>query len=132
MALGLTLDSETLTMLAADDPRAVAIVKAARSVGALVHVPAVVLAEAITGDTGRDARVNRTVKLLEVIAADEAVGRLAGRLRYATARTEATIDALVVASAFLYGGRRLFAVDPDVHILAEAGGVRSRSVPGRG
>lgn len=55
MAVGLTLDSVVLSALAAGDPRAVAVIETARDLGALVWVPAVVLAETTTVDPGRDA-----------------------------------------------------------------------------
>lgn len=131
MAAGLTLDSEVLTALADGDPRAVAVVKAAREVGAFVHVPAVVLAETVTGDSGRDAAVNRAVSRLSIEDADEDVGRLAGRLRFATGLTEATLDALVVATAAVRGGRRLVSVDRDVRRLADRAEVQVRGLPGR-
>lgn len=131
MAVGLTLDSEVLSALADDDPRAVAVIKAARDLGALVWVPSVVLAETTTGDPGRDAAVNRVVKRLSIAETDEEVGRLAGQLRYATGLTDATLDALVVAIAAIHGGRRLVAVDPDVERLVDHADVRVRGLPGR-
>lgn len=82
MALGLTLDSEVVSLLADGDHRAAAVVKAARNAGALVHLPAAVLAESTTGDPARDAKINRIIKRLQIADADEPVGRTAGRLRY--------------------------------------------------
>jgi predicted nucleic acid-binding protein len=131
VAVGLTLDSEVLSALADDDPRAVAVIKAAREVGAVVHVPAVVLAETTTGDPGRDASLNRVVGRLTIEAVDEQVGRIAGGLRFVTGMTDATLDALVVATAAVRGGGRLVSVDPDVRQLAEHASVRVTGLPGR-
>lgn len=65
----------------------------------LVVIPAVVLAESTTGRGPRDASVNRVIAAVgEVAPIDEGVARLAGSLRY-RARTDATVDAIVVATA---------------------------------
>lgn len=64
-----------------------------------VVIPAVVLAESTTASGPRDASVDRVIAAVGAVAqADEAVGRRAGALRY-RARSDATIDALVVATA---------------------------------
>jgi predicted nucleic acid-binding protein len=72
--------------------------------GAIV-VPTPVLVEATTGESGRDAEVNRVLQVLQratgvLSAPDEATARRAGRLRYG-ARTDDGIDALVAAAALV-------------------------------
>lgn len=74
--------------------------------------------------------MNRVVKL-GVAEADEEVARLAGQLRYATGLTDATLDALVAATAAVHGGRRLVAIDPDVERLADHADVNIRGLPER-
>lgn len=125
------LDSEVLSALAEGDHRALAIIKAIHELGLLVWVPAVVLAETVTGDPGRDAAVNRVVKRLRVAEVDEQVGRLAGRLRYESGLTAATVDALVVATAAVHGAGRVASVDPNVVTLADHAKVPVVRLPGR-
>ena len=68
-----------------------------------MSIPAVVVAETVRG-AAADAPVNRVLKAVgEVDIADEAVGRTAGRL-LSTARSSATVDAVVVATAVEAGG----------------------------
>lgn len=93
----LILDSGAVLALARNDPRARAVLATARDAGALISVPAVVVAETVRG-TPRDAPVNRVIRAVgEVDAVAEAEGRVAGSL-LRTARSSSTIDALVVAS----------------------------------
>ena len=71
--------------------------------GWLPVVPAVVLAEAITGRP-QDAPANQLVRRLGTVATDEATARLAGRLRHTVIaggarRTPGGIDAIVAAHA---------------------------------
>jgi predicted nucleic acid-binding protein len=75
-------------------------VQAALKKRAGVAIPAVVLAESTTGNGPRDAAVNRVIAAVggAVLPADESTARRAGALRY-RARSDATIDALVVAAA---------------------------------
>jgi predicted nucleic acid-binding protein len=67
-----------------------------------VILPTAVLVETVTGDGARDAEVNRVVNILaevgRLLASDESLCRLAGRLRY-RASTDDGIDALVAAVA---------------------------------
>ena len=75
-------------------------------------MPAVVVAETVRGGA-EDAPVNRVVKAVGWIdPADEAIGRVAGRL-LGEAGSDATIDAIVVATALDAGGAVVLTGDPD-------------------
>lgn len=65
------------------------------------QVPAVVLAEALTGDHRRDFHTNRLLRTCQVRAVDETQAREAARLRTATGRagTISAVDAVVAALA---------------------------------
>ena len=114
----LILDSGAIIALARNDPRARAVLAAAREAGAEVSIPSVVLAETVRG-TAPDALVNRVVKVVgEVCIADEATGRLAGALLGSTG-SSSTVDALIVASAIGLGGGVIITGDPnDLSALA--------------
>lgn len=64
-------------------------------------VPAVVLAETLTGDHRRDHATNRLIAMARVVPVSEAHGREAARLRTAAHRagTIAATDAIVAAVA---------------------------------
>jgi predicted nucleic acid-binding protein len=65
------------------------------------QVPAVVLAEALTGDHRRDFHVNRLLRACQIRDVTEPVAREAGRLRTATGRaaTVSAADSIVAAFA---------------------------------
>lgn len=65
------------------------------------QVPAVVLAEALTGDHRRDFHTNRLLSACQIREVNEPLGRAAAQLRTATGRagTISAADALVVAYA---------------------------------
>lgn len=65
------------------------------------QVPAVVLAEALTGDHRRDVHVNRLLRACRIRDVDELLAREAARLRTATGRagTISATDAIVAAAA---------------------------------
>lgn len=108
----LILDAGAVIALSRADQRARAALTAALEAGADVSIPAVVVAETVRG-VAADAPVNRIVKAVgEVSVADERVGRTAGRL-LGEARSDSTIDALVVASAVEVGGAVILTGDPD-------------------
>jgi predicted nucleic acid-binding protein len=121
----LILDAGAVIGLSCADARARAALAAALEAGADVSVPAVVVAETVRG--GPDAPVSRVLKAIgEVDAADEPVGRTAGRL-LGSAGSAASVDAIVVATAIEAGGAviltgdagdlgRLGADDPQVVI----------------
>ena len=92
----LILDSGAVLALARNDPRARAVLATARDAGAVISVPAVVVAETVRG-TPRDAAVNRVVKAVgKVDPVEESHGRLAGAMLRA-AHSTSTIGALVVS-----------------------------------
>ncbi len=108
----LILDSGAVIALARNDLRARAVLTAAWEVGAEVSIPAIVLAETVRG-TAEDATVNRVVKAVgRVLPVDEPVGRTAGGLLRSSG-TNATVDAVVVASALAVGGGVVLTGDPD-------------------
>jgi predicted nucleic acid-binding protein len=75
-----------------------------------VEIPVVVVAETVRGGP-RDASVNRVLKAVgSVPEAHEVHGRTAGRL-LGTARSAATVDALVVAHAVEAGGAHVLTGD---------------------
>jgi predicted nucleic acid-binding protein len=86
------------------------------------QVPAVVLAEALTGDARRDFHANHLLRTCQVRDVDETVSREAARLRTATARASkiSAVDAVVVAFASLRPDPIVLTSDPrDLGALAE-------------
>ncbi len=84
-------------------------------------VPAVVLAEALTGDHRRDFHENRLLRACDVRSTDEAISRKAAALRSAVggARTPSAVDAVVVALADEVGGATVLTGDlRDLRALA--------------
>ncbi len=95
----LILDSGAVIALAARQERVRQILQRARVEKRLVVIPAVVIAETTRGGP-RDAAVNRVIKAVDVIAPiTEEIAREAGRLLIAAGMSNATVDALVVATA---------------------------------
>ncbi len=108
----LILDSGAVIALARNDPRARAVLTAAWEIGADVSIPAIVLAETVRG-AADDAPVNRVIEAVgRVLPVDEPIGRTAGSL-LAASGTNATVDAVVVASALAVGGAVVLTGDPD-------------------
>jgi predicted nucleic acid-binding protein len=88
------------------------VLAAAREAQVHVSIPSVVVAETVRG-AAADAPVNRVLKAVrEVDAADEAIGRTAGRL-LGDAGSSETVDAVVVATAVEAGGAVVLTGDPD-------------------
>jgi predicted nucleic acid-binding protein len=86
------------------------------------QVPAVVLAESLTGDHRRDFHVNRLLRACQVRDVDETQAREAARLRAATGRAGriSAVDAVVVACAAEARGAVVLTTDPgDLLALAE-------------
>ncbi len=84
-------------------------------------VPAVVLAEALTGDHRRDFHENRLLRTCDIRAVDEELARDAAALRTAVGgtRTPSAVDAIVVALADRTGGGAIVTSDPrDLGALA--------------
>ena len=95
----LILDSGAISALAAGSERARRFPQRAARERILAVIPALVIAETTRGEP-RDAPVNRVIKAVDEVAPiTEAVAREAGRLLAATRLANATIDALVVATA---------------------------------
>jgi predicted nucleic acid-binding protein len=108
----LILDSGAVIGLARNDLRARAALTAAWEARAEVSIPSVVVAETVRG-SAKDAPVNRVIKAVgKVISADESTGRVAGALLGA-ARSDSTVDAVVVASSIGVGGGVILTGDPD-------------------
>lgn len=108
----LILDAGAVIALSREDPRARAVLASAREARIQVSVPSVVVAETVRG-AAADAPVNRVLKAVgEVDAANEAVGRTAGRL-LGEAGSSATVDAVVVATAVEAGGAVVLTGDPE-------------------
>jgi predicted nucleic acid-binding protein len=122
----LILDSGAVVALSRGDQRARAFLARALELEAPVEVPVVVVAETVRGEA-RDAPVHRVIKAVGFVPnAREVHGRTAGRLLGA-ARSNKTVDALVVAQAVEAGGaqiltgdredlQRLSAAHPEVRI----------------
>jgi predicted nucleic acid-binding protein len=113
----LVLDSGALAALATDRARLAEIHR--RGLWPPL-VPAVVLAESLSGDHRRDHAVDRLVALAEIVDVDEALARTAARLRTATARARVSVvDALVAATAAGTADAVVLTSDPrDIRALA--------------
>lgn len=121
MAEALILDAEALNALAhaSERPalanRARAILQIAHAEGALVRVPAPVLAEVCRGGP-RDAPVNRVLNgrgLVVVGLGDRAARRAGGLLSQAKMGSEHAVDAFVVSTALEFGSAVIATGDPD-------------------
>lgn len=107
----LILDAGAVIALARADHRARAFVLRAQELGAEVVVPPVVVAETVRGDGPRDAAVNRVLKAVgEVPSTTETTARVAGAL-LGVAKSNATVDALVVAEAVGRAGAQILTAD---------------------
>ncbi|MGE3620292.1 MAG: PIN domain-containing protein [Acidimicrobiia bacterium] len=115
----LILDSGAVIALSRNDHRARAVLTAAREAGVEVSIPAVVVTETVRG-AADDAPVNRVLKAVgEIDVADGSTGRKAGALLGA-AESDATVDALVVATAVHARGAVILTGDPaDLTALGE-------------
>lgn len=86
------------------------------------QVPAVVLAEALTGDHRRDHSTNRLLRACQIRDVNERQAREAARLRTATGRAGAisAVDAVVAAFASAHPDALVLTSDPrDIRALAE-------------
>jgi predicted nucleic acid-binding protein len=115
----LILDSGAVIAAAAGRDRALAVLAAAYRRDVPVVVPAVVVAETVRGSGPRDAPVNMLLRgVSEIAPATEDRARAAGAL-LAAARSDSTVDALVVAEAVARGGGVILTGDPsDLRSLA--------------
>jgi predicted nucleic acid-binding protein len=86
------------------------------------QIPAVVLAEALTGDPRRDFHPNRLLRTCQIREIGESQCREAARLRTATGRAAkiSAVDAVVAAFASTYPDPLVLTSDPrDLGALAE-------------
>lgn len=86
------------------------------------QVPAVVLAEALTGDARRDFHADHLLRTCQIREVDETTSREAARLRTATGRASkiSAVDAVVAAFASLCPDPAVLTSDPrDLGALAE-------------
>jgi len=108
----LILDSGAVIALSRNDQRARAALAAAWEAGVEVSIPSLVVAETVRG-SAEDGPVNRVIKAVgDVRPAAEGTGRIAGGLLGA-ARSDSTVDAVVVAAAIEVGGGVILTGDPD-------------------
>jgi predicted nucleic acid-binding protein len=79
------------------------------------QVPAVVLAEALTGDHRRDFHTNRLLRACQIRDVNEPLARAAARLRTATGRAGAisAVDAIVAGYADTCPEPMVLTSDPD-------------------
>jgi predicted nucleic acid-binding protein len=78
------------------------------------QVPAVVLAEVLTGDHRRDFHENRLLRMCQIRPVDEQTGRGAARMRTVTGRAHdiSATDAIVAAFAVSLGESVILTSDP--------------------
>ena len=79
------------------------------------QVPAVVLAESLTGDHRRDFHANQLIRMCQVHDVHESLAREAASLRHATTRADSisAVDAIVVAFAARQMAPVVLTADPD-------------------
>ncbi len=119
MAGVLILDAEAVNSLAnprergVQAKRAQAVLTSAHRRGALIRIPAPVLAETCR-TRGRDAAVGRLLRLVPVVPVDARIARRAGALlgRHGLDSSHA-VDAFVIATAIGLGGGLVATGDPD-------------------
>lgn len=115
------LDSEGLWAVARNTEDARALIDLAIRGSSTVIVPAIVLAEALTGGP-KDARVNQVLSKLTVVSITEDLARDAALLKRKSGMTgvQHTIDAIVVAVSASQGGGVVLTSDPgDIGRLAD-------------
>ncbi len=106
----LILDSGAVIALSRGEQRARAFLARALELGAPVDVPPVVVAETVRGDR-QDAAVHRVLNTVDSVPeTTEVHGHTAGRL-LGKAKSDATVDALIVAEAVLAGGAYILTGD---------------------
>ncbi len=125
MVRRVTLDSGVVSAAAQGDARTLATLEAFRRRDVEIVVPAPVVTESTTGRGPRDTPVNLLLAGCRIAPTTESIARLAGRLRFRAKRPEGTVDAIVVATAELVGGRALLTQDlADCRALARETAVR--------
>lgn len=99
----LVLDAEGVSKAADADRRVQAFLTSARNRDARVVVSAATLAEVLRG-TARDAAVHRVLSRVVKLPLSPELGRQAGELLGSTGLSNATVDALVAATALVQPG----------------------------
>jgi hypothetical protein len=94
----LVLDAGALIAADRDDRELLAKLRVAERNGLDLRTNGAVIAETWREDGGRQARLDRLLKAVDVIAVDEAIGRRAGAL-LGKSRTSDPVDATVVTTA---------------------------------
>ncbi len=94
----LVLDADGITKAAANDPHVQAFLATARKRDARVVVSAITLAEVLRGGR-RDADVYRVLNRVTHVPVSSALARTAGGLLGSTGISDATVDAVVAATA---------------------------------
>lgn len=131
----LVLDSEAVSAAARRDPRMLAALAAARDADQRVLVPAVVLAELMTGKP-TDATVWHVVNRLVHVDITPRLAADAGRLRDLAARTrpkkrDLTVDALVASVAAAAAPSVVVTGDPrDLRLLTSQADVATVTIDG--
>lgn len=113
MVRRVTLDAGLVAAIAGGEPRARAHLEAFRRNDVEVVVPAPVVVQSTTGSPGRDARVDMVIAGCRVMPTTEDIARRAAALRYESRRPDATVQAIVLATSELVGGRMLLTGDPE-------------------
>jgi hypothetical protein len=94
----LVLDAGALIAADRDDRELLAKLRVAERNGLDLRTNGAVIAETWRDDGGRQARLARLLKAVDVVAVDEALGRRAGAL-LGRSRTSDSVDATVVTTA---------------------------------
>ena len=122
----IALDSSAVIVLASGNAKLRATIRAASEMGALIFVPAPVLAETLRG-TPQDAPINQVIKTFDVVPTSEGAARLAGGMLRGR-HPSLTIDALICATALDYQADAIFTQDVDDHERLLGGAVRAVKV----
>jgi predicted nucleic acid-binding protein len=115
----LILDGGALAALGAGDPRACHWAYVATLRGILLGIPAPVLAETLDGGAG-DAAIGAAIPSHDaVLPTTREIAEEAGALRARSKRDDATVDALVIATALQHPGSLVLTTDPkELRLLA--------------
>ncbi len=115
----IVLDSGALTKLARDDEYSLGVWKQFSLHDWVSIVPAVILLEALTGDSARDAPENRLIKKLDnTVPCDEVQARVGARMRQRQSKggrgdVPSGVDAAVAALAEISAPSVILTTDPD-------------------
>jgi len=121
-----TVDAGVLTAVAKGCPMARAHFEVFRRHNVEVVIPAPAIAQSMTGRTLRDARVNLAIRGCKVVDTTEPIARRAAVLQDRADLPNATVQAMVVATSELVGGRALLTdgESDEINTLASQSSVR--------